>query len=365
MAMFCPHCGAQTDEADKFCVICGELVHATAVCGVCGESIPISAAFCPTCGTNFLEHPELSLQDPQRLSTHGVVAEPVATPVEEDAGEEGEEVRGPAPMPGEAEEEPEEDIKDDTPLPDRSRLRLPRALQWALGMQEEDGEGDGDSDELPPEEGGDEAEQAPDPPEEEDNDLDVGDEACGPRTKKRGFRFSWRKKQKATEGSTEELEDNVADEADMEDDLPDKKKAKKQKVSLFQKLKREREADEEHIGLFARLMARFKKPDGAGETEVAPAYDDPDDEGQEAPKTKRISPLGRRKKAKKANLADEEAQKEFAEKANYDGYYDDVRPADYGETDEERGQLDVKAIVLLVAGLTIFCVIVIKLQSLL
>lgn len=115
MAMFCPHCGAQTDEADKFCVICGELVHATAVCGVCGESIPISAAFCPTCGTNFLEQPELSLQDPQRLSTHGVVTEPVAMPVEEDAGEEGEEDGGPAPMPGEAEEEPEEDIKDDTP----------------------------------------------------------------------------------------------------------------------------------------------------------------------------------------------------------------------------------------------------------
>ena len=50
---------------------------------------------------------------------------------------------------------------------------------------------------------------------------------------------------------------------------------------------------------------------------------------------------------------------------DYDGYYDDVHPLDYGENEEEHGQLDIKAIVLLVLGLIIFCVVVIKLQSML
>jgi len=53
----------------------------------------------------------------------------------------------------------------------------------------------------------------------------------------------------------------------------------------------------------------------------------------------------------------------FQEIANYDGYYDDKIPYDYGEADTKSNQFNVIAVILLIAGLSVFVVIAIKLQS--
>lgn len=359
MAMFCPHCGAPTDEADMFCVICGELVQATAVCGVCGESIPISAAFCPECGANFLEHPELSIQGPQKIHAPGKGVKPARGPVEDGGGEEGAELPPLVELDGDGGDEP-------TSQPRRSRPRLPRALQKALGMQEEAEDEEPAPEDPLPEEAEEETQQWPEELEGEDDGVDTEDDLQVPSTKKQKGKSRWRRKKDAVKCQTEEPDD----ETDPEDEADGSKKEKKKLFAvLLQKFKRKHDdGDEERVGFFARLKARFRKDDDANEVESEegePDLDDDADDIQEEPKKKVPGLIGRRKKVKKADLDDEQAKREFSEKANYDGYYDDVRPVDYGETDEERGQLDIKAVLLLIVGLIIFCVVAIKLQALL
>lgn len=363
MAMFCPHCGAPTDEADMFCVICGELVRATAVCGVCGESIPISAAFCPECGANFLEHPELSIQGPQKIHAPGKGVKPAREPVEDGEGEEGAEL---PPLVELDDDGDEEDYDEPISQPRRSRPRLPRALQKALGMQEEAEDEEPDLEGQLPEEAEEETQQVPEELEGEDDGADTDEDLQVSSMKKRKGKSRWRRKKDAAKCQIEEPDD----EADPEDEADGSKKEKKKLLAiLLQKFKRKNDdGDGERVGFFTRLKARFRKDDDANEDESEedePDYDDDADDIQTEPKKKASGLIARRKKVKKADLDDERAKREFSEKANYDGYYDDVRPADYGETDEERGQLDIKAVLLLIVGLIIFCVVAIKLQALL
>lgn len=368
MAMYCPHCGAQTDENDKFCVICGELVHATAVCGACGEVIPIAAAFCPACGVNFLEHPELSLQGMQPMQGRDIVSEHIEEhlePEEPDQEGTGVEQEGPSDVEMDAGEKFEEDELSGSA---RTGLRLPRALKIALGMKEDEG----DAEEWEEQQDGEPepaSQQKSEQPNGDDCDSESKEGDDEPASRKRKGKLSPWKKALREEQPTQK-------EPPGEATGPDENSAPAEgnenpRLSLIQRLRIKKDKEGERTSILTRLLARSHKRDDETEYDGEDEGGEQDDEEDEdadlskEPKAKKARFFARRKKEKKANIAEAEALKEFAEKANYDGYYDDVHPLDYGENEEERGQLDIKAIVLLVLGLIIFCVVVIRLQSML
>ena len=370
MAMYCPHCGAQTDENDKFCVICGELVHATAVCGACGEVIPMAAAFCPACGVNFLEHPELSLQGAQPMQGRGIVSKPIEEPLEtEEPDQEGVSVEQEG-QSGDEMDAGQEFEDDGGPMSARTGPRLPRALKIALGMKEGN---DGDAEKLEAQQDEEpEPQQESEQPDDEGGDSEPEESDDEPASRKRKGKFSLRRKRKrALREERPMREEAPGDAAGSDEDSTPAEGDGTPRLSLIQRLRKKKDGEGEGKGIFARLLARFRKHDDGTE------YDDEDEDVEQdgedneeenlskEPKAKKTGFFARRKKEKKANVAEAEALKEFAEKANYDGYYDDVHPLDYGENEEEHGQLDIKAIVLLVLGLIIFCVVVIKLQSML
>ena len=187
MAMYCPHCGAQTDENDKFCVICGELVHATAVCGACGEVIPMAAAFCPACGVNFLEHPELSLQGAQPMQGRGIVSKPIEEPLEtEEPDQEGVSVEQEG-QSGDEMDAGEEFEDDGGPMSARTGPRLPRALKIALGMKEGN---DGDAEKLEAQQDEEpEPQQESEQPDDEGGDSEPEESDDEPASRKRKGKF--------------------------------------------------------------------------------------------------------------------------------------------------------------------------------
>ena len=75
--MFCPNCGAESENSAKFCVYCGwPLQEPSTCCYNCGCKVERGDAFCPECGARLEveENPEqLQQQLPLRSRKKGIL----------------------------------------------------------------------------------------------------------------------------------------------------------------------------------------------------------------------------------------------------------------------------------------------------
>lgn len=279
MTVFCPHCGAKCEDQDVFCVVCGNLIQVTAGCAGCGVVIPVSAAFCPNCGINFIEHPEkvvkLTFQEEAMLADK----------------EKGYERNKPFEKTA-----PVEEIESDKSRTDKVErtilgMFLKRFVKRSEGIR-------GERDLVVP------SPAKPQPDEESTETEPVVQEKKQDDARSSRLRWIWPWPQRRR------LEPQEEDESD---EVPDD----------------------------------FDEETGGSGTE--------DDER----KPRRLARQWFNKREEKNRI---EALR-FQEIANYDGYYDDKIPYDYGEADAKSNQFSVIAVILLIIGLSAFVVVAIKLQS--
>lgn len=280
MTVFCPHCGAKCEDQDVFCVVCGNLIQVTASCEGCGVAIPISAAFCPNCGINFIEHPEkvikLSLQEEPMLADK----------------EKGHECNHSFEKTALIEE-----IKSDksgTEKAERSifGMFLKRIVNRSEGIRREREQGV----------------SSPTDPQRDEESIETevsvthDEEQIADRPTRQRRIWTWPQQHRIKPREEDEPEEDICDvDGENEDSRTedDKRECRRPATQWFNK--------------------REEK--------------------------NRIEAL------------------RFQEIANYDGYYDDKLPYDYGEADTKSNQFSVIAVILLIIGLSAFVVVAIKLQS--
>jgi len=349
MAIYCPHCGAQTDENDKFCIVCGELIHGTAECGNCGEVVPVTAAYCPKCGVSFVEYPELCVQ--RRRAVEGSDVEEMDSAADTTEGSE----------------------PQDEPEPHRERRQGLFSRRNRRHAAADAGEFTSQADTIAVEE---------------------GDEA--PSVQKRKFfgMRSHRTQRKVVETPEEPNDDTVLEEdnpamaADQvspsvdapaeqgeeenltaeESSQPEKHRVRKRKAHCVKRRERKarRTKEKAKLSIFALLIQKMKRKETAAEGQSD--SEDPesrlpaDTDEETSPKIVSEKTLKHKKKVDEQEKA---AMDAFESIANRDGYYNDVRPADFGEDEEDRPDFDIKQIIAMIVIVSVVCAIIVKLQSML